>query len=77
MVSPEGFQNDGEKAVDQLGGPQDGEEDPPVGEEQIQLLVPDVSWEDTTQMGCTQIQSKTPGMLDTLSPSREGLGIIE
>ena len=72
MVSPEGFQNDGEKAVDQLGGPQDGEEDPPVREEQIQLLVPDIGRQDTSQVDYIPTTSAMK-ILHTVGPRREGL----
>ena len=67
----------GEEAVDQLCRSQESEENPPVGEEEIHLLVPDIGWEDTAQIGCIGVATVTPGMLHTFSPCREGLGIIE
>ena len=73
MTSPEGSQQDGKKTVEQLGRSQDSEQHPPVAEEQVQLLVPDIGWQDTSQIDCIRVASITPGMLNAISPSREGL----
>ena len=73
MISPEGPQHDGEKAVAQLGSSQESEQHPPVTEEQIELLVPDIGRQDTSQTDFSYSPSSTPGMLDTISSSGEGL----
>ena len=73
MISPEWSQQNGEKAVDQLGSSQDSEQHPPVEEEQVELLVPDIGGQDTSQIYCVCITTIPPGMLHAISHSREGL----